>query len=302
MRGIKAGREAGAADNDGSGGPGGQQPGSPEAGEQDLKILIGPSFALRPQRRTDVANQKSSGANTAELIFAPAAAALFVITNEKGEDTGVPLANAGFDPGEPRIPSGQPGGGQWSAADAGGVDWWLGRSTPDLTADSSSGGGGGGGVQLNPKVQKLMQNLAKNHLNKNYSYHGTAPKVKGLNGFPADRNKCNKFVNDMLSLSGFPVPQINGRGNGPRAGDWASTDPNAVPGYHIVKIPQPGDIAAYPLSGGGADYSGHCGIVGPDGKVVSAHDNRGPDVGGEIYTTEPTGFAPPHPVVYRRPN
>jgi len=292
MRGMKAGREA--AGNDGSGAPGGQQPGSPEAGEQDLKIVIGPSFALRPQHRTDTANQKSPDANTAELIFAPAAAAFFVITNETGEDTGVPLANAGFDPRELRIPAGQPGGGQWSAAGAGG--------TPPPAADSSCQGGGGGGVQLKPKVRKLMQNLSKNHLNKNYSYLGTAPKVNGLNAFPTERNKCNKFVNDMLSQSGFPVPQINGAGNGPRAGDWASTDANAVPGYHIVAIPQPGDIAAYKLSGGGAAYSCHCGIVGPDGNVVSAHDNRGPDVGGKTDATEPTEFAPPHSVVYRRPN
>jgi hypothetical protein len=146
-----------------------------------------------------------------------------------------------------------------------------------------------------------MQNLSRNHLNKNYSYLGTAPKVNGLHGFGVS-NKCNKFVNDMLSLSGFPVPQINGRGYGPRAGDWASTDPKAVPGYHIVAIPQPGDIAAYPISGGGVDYSGHCGIVGPDGNVVSAHDNRGPDVGGDIDSTQATEFAPPKSVVYRRPN
>ena len=62
-----------------------------------------------------------------------------------------------------------------------------------------------------------MQNLSKNHLNKNNSYLGTAPKVDGLKGFQAQSNKCNKFVNDMLSQSGFPVPQINGAGNGPRA-------------------------------------------------------------------------------------
>ena len=147
-----------------------------------------------------------------------------------------------------------------------------------------------------------MQNLSKNHLNKNYSYLGTAPKVNGLLPFSKGTNKCNKFVNDMLSQSGFPVPQISGAGNGPRAGDWASTDANAVPGYHIVAIPQPGDIAAYKLSGGGAAYSGHCGIVGPDGNVISAHDSRGPDVGDDNGPTQPTEFAPPNIVVYRRPN
>jgi len=131
--------------------PGGLQQSNSEAGEQELKIFIGPTFALRARPRADMANQKSPGTNTVELIFAPAAAVI-IFTNETGEDTGVSLANAGYDPNEARIPAGQPGGGQWTAAGAGGAqitkapssglvlsggnDWRLGESLPDLTGDS----------------------------------------------------------------------------------------------------------------------------------------------------------------------
>jgi len=125
------------------------------AGEQELKILIGPKFPLWAQHPTDLSNQKVPGTNTVELIFAPAAAAIIFI-KETGEDTGVSLANAGYDPNETRIPAGQPVGGQWTAAGAGGAqitkalvetppprlvlsggnDWRLGESLPDLTGES----------------------------------------------------------------------------------------------------------------------------------------------------------------------
>lgn len=51
-----------------------------------------------------MANEKSPAASIAQLIFAPAASAIFV--EEGKEKPGVPLANAGFDPDEPRLPAG----------------------------------------------------------------------------------------------------------------------------------------------------------------------------------------------------
>ena len=116
--------------------PGGRERNRSEAGEQELKIFIGPAFALRAQHRTDMANQKLPGTDTVELIFAPAAAAI-VFTNETGEDTGVPLANAGYDPNETRIPAGQPGGGQWSATGAGGVQKGRAEVAPATSAPSN---------------------------------------------------------------------------------------------------------------------------------------------------------------------
>ena len=88
--------------------------------EQELKIFIGPTIPLRAQHWTDMPNENLPGTNTVELIFAPAAAAL-ILTKETGEDTGIALANAGYDANEARIPAGQPGGGQWTAAGAGGA-------------------------------------------------------------------------------------------------------------------------------------------------------------------------------------
>jgi hypothetical protein len=95
-----------------------------------------------------MANQKSPGTNTVEMIFAPAAAAI-MFTNETGEDTGVSLANAGYDPNEARIPAGHAGaaGAQSNKALvetpppglvlSGGNDWRLGESLPDLTGASA---------------------------------------------------------------------------------------------------------------------------------------------------------------------
>jgi len=69
----------------------------------------------------------NAGANTNELIFAPAAAALTIIDTE---DAGKPLANGLHDPNEPRLPAGQPGGGQWTTADA--VPWESSQIGPSV--------------------------------------------------------------------------------------------------------------------------------------------------------------------------
>jgi len=83
-------------------------------------VLIGPSFPLSAQPRIDIANEKSPGSNTAELIFAPAAAALEII-KETGAETGNAFANAGYSQDESRLPAGQPGGGQWTSAGGAGA-------------------------------------------------------------------------------------------------------------------------------------------------------------------------------------
>jgi len=162
MRGMTASTETAAAGNDSSdfakgraiktrspaSPPGGLESSSSEAGEQELIILIGPTFPLRAQHGTGMPDQNLPGANTVELIFAPAAAAI-LFTKETGEATGVPLANAGYDPNEARIPAGHAGaaGAQSNKALvetpppglvlSGGNDWRLGESLPDLTGASA---------------------------------------------------------------------------------------------------------------------------------------------------------------------
>lgn len=98
--------------------PGGRRKSGSKAGEKEI-IWIGPAFRLWPEEQADMPNEASPDSNTIELIFAPAAAALEII-REPGMQNGHPLANAGYDPAEPRVPAGQPGGGQWTSA--GGAD------------------------------------------------------------------------------------------------------------------------------------------------------------------------------------
>ncbi len=87
--------------------------GAEEAGRE--VDLIGPSFPLWPQARADISNEKSPRQKTIELIFAPAAAAIEIITDDS-------FANAGYNPDEPRMPAGQPGGGRWTSGDPGGTE------------------------------------------------------------------------------------------------------------------------------------------------------------------------------------
>lgn len=74
-----------------------------------------------------------------------------------------------------------------------------------------------------------------------------------------DTNKCNAFVDDVLSGSGRSPRRRGGLGGPIAAGDWANPK-NKIPNFPQVSVPQPGDIVAiahnYP---GGA--SGHVAIV-----------------------------------------
>lgn len=97
--------------------------GAEEEGPGEV-LFVGPSFPLFPlsaQPRTDISNEKSSDQQTIKLIFAPAAAALEII-EETGTGTGNAFANAGYNQDEPRVPAGQPGGGQWTSGDAAAAD------------------------------------------------------------------------------------------------------------------------------------------------------------------------------------
>lgn len=87
-------------------------------------------------------------------------------------------------------------------------------------------------------------------------------------------NKCNKFVFDVTKEAKSDGV-VNGRP--PLAAEWA--DPNTkIPNWRLLKPdekPEPGDVTAYKLSGGGTAYSGHTGIMISDGEDditnISAH-------------------------------
>jgi hypothetical protein len=114
--------------------------------------------------------------------------------------------------------------------------------------------------------------------------------------FAPGTNKCNKFVCDVVRQARAPMLLVPGKSKArcarageigdPRLGlhDWRVLEPG--------EAPEPGDVAAYPLPGGGAAFSGHSGIITSDGNI-SAH-------GDAVYQV-PRQFAPEVPtIIYRR--
>jgi RHS repeat-associated protein len=110
-------------------------------------------------------------------------------------------------------------------------------------------------------------------------------KQKGA--FACNTNKCNAFVGDVTKEAGAPasVTGKDGKSRYPLAAEWADKN-TKIDNWRALgkgEAPQPGDVAAYKLSGGGASYSGHSGIVtsvDANGVVhgMAAHENVvGPD-------------------------
>jgi hypothetical protein len=121
---------------------------------------------------------------------------------------------------------------------------------------------------------------------------------KRKDNFPANSNKCNKFVYDVVKNVGADPGLIN-QGWPPRAGDWANPKLKIRNWrvLYIVELPQSGDIGAYKLAGGGARFSGHSGIIVDNGDI-SAHDDR---VGPIRHQFNPPLDSPgEHNIVYRR--
>jgi RHS repeat-associated protein len=114
--------------------------------------------------------------------------------------------------------------------------------------------------------------------------------------FPNPSNKCNKFVCDVLNGAGTPM-LVTPKGAAPRC---ARAGEIANPGWDsrcwrvlgASEPPQAGDVAAFPLTGGGSNFSGHSGFITSDGNI-SAHA----DGVGQV----PNQFAPTVPgIVFRR--
>lgn len=109
---------------------------------------------------------------------------------------------------------------------------------------------------------------------------------KRKDNFPANTDKCNKYVYDVTKEAGAEAltKGSNDKMRPPLAGEWA--DPSvSIQNWRVLapgERPQLGDVAAYPLPGH-ATYTGHSGIVtavDADGTVhaIAAHaDVVGPD-------------------------
>jgi hypothetical protein len=96
--------------------------------------------------------------------------------------------------------------------------------------------------------------------------------------FPANSNKCNKFVYDVATEAGArPVV----RNRQPLAAEWA--DPKTeIPNWRPLgptELPEPGDVAAYKQPGGGMAYSGHTGFITSNGNISAHADAVYPTIG-----------------------
>lgn len=120
--------------------------------------------------------------------------------------------------------------------------------------------------------------------------------------FACNTNKCNEFVGDVTKEAGAAVSVTgsDGKARYPLAGELADKKKD-IANWRVLgkdEKPQPGDIAAYKLSGGGTRYSGHSGIVTSVDKngtvhAMAAHEKFvGPD---NTFNSTPT-----RAVTYRR--
>jgi cell wall-associated NlpC family hydrolase len=151
----------------------------------------------------------------------------------------------------------------------------------------------GSGLGIDPgKLRENIVRVAESHKGEN-----SWAKRQAKGNLDAGKWKCSKFVYDILKEAGIDMGLPNGNwilgGKYPyTAGQWG--DPNfKIPGWELVTVPQPGDIAAYK-----ADYtdaSGHIGIYVGDGKGIWTNETtvREDFINNEVWHT-------PHTINYRR--
>jgi RHS repeat-associated protein len=125
-------------------------------------------------------------------------------------------------------------------------------------------------------------------------------KNKKKDDFGRGKYKCNKFVYDVTKEAGAlaEIKIGNKTYRLPRAGEWANKNAK-IANWRVLKSGEkihPGDVAAYKLSGGGREFSGHTGIMIMNKKSkftnISAHV--------EDISTVPNQFLGNRDTVYRR--
>jgi hypothetical protein len=124
--------------------------------------------------------------------------------------------------------------------------------------------------------------------------------------FPANTNKCNLFVYDILTAAGASPGLPHGHWfwhrYPPNAIDWADSS-FAIPHWRMLRAnetPDAGDVIAQNLAY--SDATGHVMIVGNNGSVIGTGD-RGPGPHGTIeIIARPLNLGPKPraPEVFRR--
>jgi cell wall-associated NlpC family hydrolase len=114
--------------------------------------------------------------------------------------------------------------------------------------------------------------------------------------FGKGKNKCNKFVYDVLIEAGVKPPPVVPKyiilSRPPTAGEWADSSVSIV-GWKVVSDPKPGDVVAEAHTY--IDATGHVGIVVGDKQTVSASSF----VGGLIVQND-WGFRRDNKPTFRR--
>jgi uncharacterized protein RhaS with RHS repeats len=116
--------------------------------------------------------------------------------------------------------------------------------------------------------------------------------------YPARSWKCSAFTCAAAASGGADTKVTVPNGSGgtvdrcATAGELAGN--NGIPNWRVLgpgEAPEPGDIAAVPLSGG-ADYTGHAAVVTGDGAggttTVGAHAGQVGPPGADVFPTKPT--------------
>lgn len=175
----------------------------------------------------------------------------------------------------------------------------------ETTIPPCSDATGGPGCPGAGPSQELMQQ----ETNKQQQVADTAQKYDGSKdwaftaqkgAFACNTNKCNAFVGDVTKEAGASVSVTgsDGKSRYPLAGELADKNTKIVnwPELGPGQKPQPGDIAAYKLPGGGTSFSGHSGIVtsvdrngtvhamAAHEKVVGPDNKFNPGVGAAVIT------------------
>lgn len=93
--------------------------------------------------------------------------------------------------------------------------------------------------------------------------------------FPANTNKCNLYVYDVMVEAGVSPPRVSRYvifTRPPTAGEWADRA-FAIEGWKVVDDPRPGDVVAEAHNY--SDATGHVGIVVGDRLTSSASSREG---------------------------
>jgi RHS repeat-associated protein len=127
----------------------------------------------------------------------------------------------------------------------------------------------------NQRISDIAKTKIKSH---DWDYN------KAKDNFPKGKDKCNKFVYDILVAAGVQplipngslLKRMIGEGFPTTAAQWA--DPNYfIPNWVMLPVgekPQPGDVVAQGIPGY-THATGHVGIVVGDGQTVSVIDIPG---------------------------